>query len=176
MIELICQCHSHWCVSGQTCLFPFCKAVPHHRRGQKHLESRELYKSWLGNWSSIVSAGSLWVLKDQAMELLLGLRASFMEEEEGFPWRKTPLKLNGTSAFHRTSYLTLRVLPSIVKECHEYQCCNMNCPFGHPSLTAHTLGQAERKSWKACSFHRDVSCGISVCLSQSIPASCPAPL
>lgn len=39
---------------------------------------------------------------------------------------KTLLKLNGTSAFHRTSYLALRVLPSIMKDCHLCQCCNLN--------------------------------------------------
>lgn len=39
---------------------------------------------------------------------------------------KTLLKLNGTSAFHRTSCLALRVLPSIMKDCHLCQCCNLN--------------------------------------------------
>lgn len=50
------------------------------------------------------------------------------------------------------------------------------CPFGHPRLAVHTSEQAERKSWKACSFCRDVSRGFSVCLPQSIPACLPPPL
>lgn len=50
------------------------------------------------------------------------------------------------------------------------------CPFGHPRLPVHTSEQAERKSWKACSFCRDVSHGFSVCLPQSIPACLPPPL